>query len=33
MATISADIADANKFPGGRLSALETAAKFIEPPI
>lgn len=33
MAIISADIAEASKFPGSKLRALDTAAKFIDPPI
>ena len=30
---MSADMAEASKFPGNKLSALDTAAKFMEPPM
>ena len=33
MATISADMAEANRFPGGKLKALDTAAKLMDPPM
>ena len=33
MATISADMAEANRLPGGKLKALDTAAKLMDPPM